>query len=119
MPQKDSPTTSTAETSSILSSPSPETSSPRRKSSITNPFKSLRDFKTGEQHKLPTASPNPNAFSPPAAGTGTEQDDFVGMMNATKGMTPEEVKSYLDSKEKRDGESYGKDVSEGSRRKEC
>jgi hypothetical protein len=93
MSKKDSPTITTAETSSIMSSPDPETNPPRRKSSITNPFKSLRDFKAGEHHKLPTASANPNAFSPPAAGTGADQDDFVGMMHATKGMTPEEVKS--------------------------
>ena len=85
---------------------SPEISEPTRKSSIRNPFKSLKHFKESEKSKQHTADPN---FNEPATSS-SEQDTFHDLVRATQGMSPEQVKAFLATKSEADREKYKDDV---------
>ena len=85
---------------------SPEISEPTRKSSIRNPFKSLKHFKESEKSKQHTADPNFN--EPPTSSS--EQDTFHDLVRATQGMSPEQVKAFLATKSEADREKYKDDV---------
>lgn len=113
MGKKDANTTSTADAHG-----SPEILTETRKKSFSNPIRSFRDFKAGEAAKQPTATPTSDgrplllATSDSLPSTSSlEQDTFVGMMRDTRGMSPEEVKAFLEQKSQLDEEKYKNDVS--------
>lgn len=105
MGKNDGTTITTAEASN-----SPEIITDTRKKSISNPLKSFRDFKAGESAKVPTATPTSDSLP---ATTALEDDTYHGMMRATRGMSPEEVKAFLEQKAQVDREKYKDDGTVG------
>lgn len=115
MGKKDATTHTTADVPD-----SPEILTDTRKKSFSNPIKSFRNFKAAEAAKEPTAAAQHTSHHTPLmssasdsmpATSGLEQDDFIEMMRATRGMSPEEVKAFLDKKTHVDQEKYKNQVS--------
>jgi hypothetical protein len=84
----------------------------RRNSKVTDDDTADRTplLHTGDRkpHKIPTAQPNEWSMS----GTSVlEQDRFNAMMRATRGMSAEETKAFLERTEQADKVKYEHDVS--------
>jgi hypothetical protein len=79
----------------------------RRKSKATKDEQLLHTADR-KPHKIPTAQPNEGSMSGTSA---LEQDRFIAMMRATRGMSQEETKAFLERTEQADKVKYEHDVS--------
>ena len=99
----------------------PEIITKTRTKSFGNPLKSFRErrkSKAAEAANAPTATDTADrtplvltTSESMSATTTHEQDTFISMMRATRGMNPEEIKAFLDRKAQVDHEKHKNDVS--------
>jgi hypothetical protein len=102
----------------------PDTLTKTRTKSFSNPIKSFKErrqskvVETAKSTSQPTATDTADrtplvissSDSIPATST-YEQDTFISMMRATRGMNPEELKAFLARKAVVDHEKHKNDVS--------